>query len=352
MKLSNAGVKVPAHTLALALAWAVSTTAVLSGCETTAGGQRAASELAPPPTIKADMPLNKALEAAIDYGGDTLAEVKRLIKRRNDGAKAAKMLEPALREGIEKYQPHQLLNAGHLLTATPGDFSPALFKDLISAERPLARQLGWQLAAAKPSNEIAAAVDAELTRAVSDNELEAVLMPQMANAVRGNRLVNAYTIVRQGLMSKGDEEFVHAMIETAPERASQDFLTYLALAPAEELRQLTLSSVNLYAVLAIMKHFQKVPPRPSDANLEHLFVYAVSRNTGLAEMAQTVIEGFIPQHTEFAAQLLARHPIWVQIAYLENARRRMSPKVGLLLSELKKATAENDVVREIDEIKF
>lgn len=324
----------------------------LSACETTGNGNRAAHELPPPPVIKANMPLNEALEAAIDYGGDTLAEVKRLIKRRNEGAKASRMLEPALREGIEKYQPHQLLNAGHLLTATPGPLPAKLFKDMISSDRPLARQLGWQLAAAKPSTEIAKAVDEELTRAVNDNDLETVLMPQMANAVRANHLTSAYTLVRQGLMSKGDEEFVHAMIETSPERASSDFLSYLALAPAEELRQLTLSSVNLYAVLAIMKHFQKIPPRPSDGNVEHLFVYAVSRNTGLAEMAQTVIEGFVPQHTELVAQLLARHPIWVQIAYLENARRRMSPKVGLLLSELKKATAENDVVREIDEIKF
>ena len=69
-------------------------------------------------------------------------------------------------------------------------------------------------------------------------------------------------------------------------------------------------------------------------------------------MAQTLIEGFVPKRTELVAQFLAHQPAWVQIAYLENVRSRLSPKVGLLLSALKADTAENDVVEEINEIKF
>jgi hypothetical protein len=129
-------------------------------------------------------------------------------------------------------------------------------------------------------------------------------------------------------------------------------MTYLAQAPAEELRQLTLSSVNLYTAVAILKHLQKHPPNLANAYFDHLFLYAVSRNTGLAELAQLTVENFVPAHTDLVAMALARHPAWVQIAYLENARRRMNPKEGLLLGELKKVTSERDVIEEIDEAKF
>src|SRR5690606_4760486 len=134
-------------------------------------------------------------------------------------------------------------------------------------------------------------------------------------------------------------------------QASEDFLTYLALAPAEELRQLTLSSVNLYSCMIILKHMTYAPPSVANADFRHLFNYAVSRNNALAELAHAVLENYVPEHTDYLAQLLARQPVWVQMAYLENARRRMTPKVGLLLSELKKVSAQDDVISEIDEIR-
>lgn len=335
--------------LVLALALALPLTA----CVSPDGDKRAEQkEVVPPPKITADMPLDKALEAGIDFGGDTLQDVKHLIKKRGEQQKAAQLLEPSIRDGYEKWEHHQLLNAGHLYAATPAPLDPKLFHQLVSADRPIARQLGWQLAAAKPSAIIARAVEAELTRAVADNELDGVLLPQMATAVQTNRLKSSYTVVRNGLLAKGNEEFAAAMIALDPARASDDFLQYLALAPAEELRQLTLSSVNLYTCIAILRHMQRVPPSLGAAQFDHLFVFAVSRNTGLAELAQNVIETYVPQRTEVVAQSLARHPAWVQIAYLENARQKMNPKLGLLLGELKKATAENDVVEEIEEIKF
>jgi hypothetical protein len=330
--------------------------AFVSACATPGDGRvhnaNNAEEPPKPPQIYANMPLKEALGAAVDFGGDTLETVKRLVKRRNEAGHVAPLIEEDIARGLDSYEPHQLLNAGNLYAAFASTYSVDLFQKLVRAERPVARQLGWQLAAIKPSPQIAASMDRELTRAIAENEESAILIPQMANAMLANHLKSSYTILRQGLLTSGDEEFAHAMLGLEPARASDDFMTYLALAPAEELRQLTLASVNLYTCLAILKHQALVPPSAGNPQLEHLFLYAVSRNTALAEMAQTVIEGLVPERTDLMAQLLARHPAWVQIAYVEGARRRAGAKTGLLMAELKKATTEQDVAAEIDQIKF
>jgi hypothetical protein len=330
--------------------------AALAACTTTSADKHAKEAAKgptqPPPAITANMPLAQALEAGIDYGGDTLAAVKRLIKHRGEGEQAAALLQSALHDGVEKYEHNQLLNAGHLYVSMPMPVAVGTFQELIGSERPVARQVGWQLAATKPAPALAKAIDAELSRALADNEEEAALMPQMANAVRANHLVSAYTLVREGLMAKGDEEFAQAMTSLDAQRAANDFLAYLALAPGEELRQLTLSSVNLYTCLAILHHMEKTPPTVGATNFEHLFYYAVSRNTMLADAAQGILEAYVPHSTEHLAQVLAKQPAWVQVAYLENVRRKLTPKIGLLLGELKRDTAESDVVEEINEIKF
>ncbi|MCX6111305.1 MAG: hypothetical protein NTZ90_17045 [Proteobacteria bacterium] len=328
----------------------------LTACQTQApngGGKQAEKkDNKPPPVIYANMDLEKAVAAGIDFGGDTLTNVKRLIKRRNLTEPAYAMVAKVLHENIQSYEHNQLINAGHLYASLPLPVAPAMFHDLVGSGRPLAQQLGWQLAAVKPSPQLVKVIENELTRAIADNDEDSVLVPQMANAVRANHLRDAYTLLRQGLMSKGDEEFALGMIALNPSAASDDFLPYLALPPAEELRQLTMSSVNLYTCITILKHLQKVPPAAGKPGFDHLLFYAVSRNPTLAELAQGVLEQFLPEQTEYLAQMLARQPAWVQIAYVESARRRMNPKEGLLLSELKKSTSENDVVQEISELKF
>ena len=331
--------------------WSLLVTLALNAC-VSASGTGGSATREPPPKITADLPLDKAVSAAIDYGGDTLSEVKRALKRRHALTSAAPLVEARLHDGIGVLEPHQLLNAGHLYASLPVPIAVKTFRELLSSERPLARQLAWQLAAVKPSSALAQAIEVELTRALAEGDEDAVLVPQMANAVRANHLRSSYTLVRQGLMTKGDEEFALAMVALDPKRASNDFLLYLAQAPAEELRQLTLSSVNLYTCVTILHHLQRLPPDMGAPAFDRLFFYAVSRNTALADLAQGLLEGFVPVRTEPLAQMLAKHPAWVQIAYLENARRRMNPKLGLFLSELKKSTAENDVVSEINEIKL
>lgn len=321
-----------------------------AGCATTAPDLAREQQTEPAPEIYSSMPLEKALSAGVDFGGNTLESVKQLVKRRGEAQQAATIIVKALKEQSGDMQPHQLLNAAHLFAAYAQTLPPELFSQFVRSQRVPVRMLGWQLAAAKPSAEIARAVDGELTRAIAAGEEERVLVPQMANAVRANRLVSSYTVLRQGLMTLGSEEFALAMSALDPRRASNDFLGYLALVPPEELRQLTLSSVNLYTCVAILRHMRRHPPALGAENFENLYFYSVSRNSGLAELAQDLIESYLPKDSEILAQMLAKHPVWVQMAYLESSRRRMNPKIGLLLGELKEQTPEKDVAREIREI--
>ncbi len=322
-------------------------------CQSTKSGEKSDQEpLPPPPKLTEKTPTADVIKAGIDYGGETLSDAKKLIKRRGEGELAAATAKKLLMSGVQSLDQHQLVNAGHLYASVPIPVDPLLVKTLITSDRPLAQQLGWQLAAVKPNAKVAAIIDGELSLAINDGEEDRVIIPQMANAVRANKLKSAYTLVRQGLLTKGQEEFALAMLTLSPVEASNDFLSYLILATPEELRQLTLSNVNLYTCVAILKHMQKFPPDISRVEVEHLFVYAVSRNTALQELAQGVLESYIPSRLDILAQALSRQPVWVQMAYLEGVRRRMNPKQGLFISELKKYTAEHDVVQEINELRF
>ena len=132
------------------------------------------------------------------------------------------LFRSALTKNALSYEHHQLLNAGHLYASTPLPLSPKIFQNLIDSGRPIAKQLGWQLAAMKPSPPVASQIEQELTRAVSDSDEESVMIPQMANAVRANRLKGEYTLLRQGLLAKGDEEFAVAMIALDPKATSDE----------------------------------------------------------------------------------------------------------------------------------
>ncbi len=309
-------------------------------------------ELPPPPALTEKTPIDQVIQAGLDYGGDTLANAKKLIKRRGEGLRASERAKEVLLSNIEGKDQHQLVNAAHLYASVAIPLDPSLARKLIQSDKPLHQQLGWQLSAVKPSPHVAKMLDTELGLAINDGEEERILIPQMANAVRANKLTSAYTIVREGLLLKGNEEFALAMMALSPEKASNDFLSYLILATPEELRQLTLSNVNLYTCVAILKHMQKFPPDVSRVEVEHLFVYAVSRNTALQELAFGVIETYIPQRLEFLGATLSRQPTWIQMAYLEGARRRMTPKQRLLITEVRNTTAEKDVVQEIYELRL
>jgi hypothetical protein len=291
------------------------------------------------------------MQAAIDYGGETMADVTKMVRRRKLGIPAAELTHAAIEDGVLKYKSNQLANAVQIYMVLPIRHQEIIFDKLIKSGRPLARQLAWQLAATRPSRLVATSVERELDRALQDGDEESILVPQMAMALQANRLTGAYTYARQGLMIKGHEAFAEAMIALDPQRASVDLMTYIARAPAEELRQLTLSSVNVYSCVAALKHMTTHPVSLAHPDAEKLFNYAVSRNTALADLANVVIQNYLPRRTEHLAAMLSRMPVWTQIAYLEGARRTMTPKVGLLLSELRRVSSQVDVLDELSEVR-
>ena len=321
---------------------------LLPGCQTPDQGEKTPDL----PVINAETTLTGALDSAIDFGGPTLAKTKGLIEQREAGTAAARLIAEAISSNLLSYKKHQLFNAAHLLLATGEPIEVELFQRLVEASRPIAGQLGWQLAARRPSPALADAIEDVLGKSLIEGNEKQLLVPEMGQALIANRLQSSYTWARLGLMEKGSEEFANAMIHLDANQASADFLDYLARAPAAELRQLTLTSVNLYTCLIILKHLKALPPPAAHSSLDHLFLYAVSRNPALSELGRNVIEGLLPEHKDHLALLLARHEAWVQMAFLENVRRQLTPQLGLLLGELKTVTAQRAVVDEINQIRL
>ncbi|MCX6119871.1 MAG: hypothetical protein NT027_20240, partial [Proteobacteria bacterium] len=177
-----------------------------------------------------------------------------------------------------------------LYVSGPVTPSSNLFRKMMESERPLARQLAWQMAAALPGKNMQKNIEREINRSLIEGEERELLVPQMASAVQANRMVTAYTLVRQGLMETGHEDFATAMTVLNPDKARSDFLEYLAICPPEELRQISVSSINVYSANIALAHLAKNPPTVGHPKLEVLFYYSISRNPTLNELASAVLD--------------------------------------------------------------
>lgn len=304
-----------------------------------------------PPEIYANMPIEKAIDAGIQFGGPTLRDVKKLIKRRNLWNEAAEISYQRLISLAESDQRSKKINTMQLYMLPPRVKPVDVFQTMAMSEDLFHRRLGFQLAALEPDAKMKKALESVLTRSVINNQESLVLVPEMANAVVTHNLKSVYTLVRLGLFQTGKEEFAAALSKLNPEEASNDLMGYLALAPANELRQMTLASVNVYTCIMALKHLQKNPVPLSHPGFKNLFLFTVSRNPVLAESAQKVLDNYLPEHKDHLAFMLSRFDPWVQIAYLESAKRKMTPKVGLLINELKGVTAQREIIEEINEIR-
>ena len=302
------------------------------------------------PEIQESTSSDEALKIAVDFGGDRVEKAVQMIAKRKGSEKAAMAMEQSLQDQLLHFQNNQILNAANLYQQLTKTVSLDLFRKYVRSDRPVAKQVAWQWAAAFPSKTLSKAIDDELSLAVSGDEEQDFTTPEMANAVRVNRVKSSYTLIREGLMSKGDEAFARAMMSLNPEQASVDFLRYLALAPVEELRQLNQKTVNTYTCMFIFRHMASYPPPTTDPYYEQVFLFAVSRNPALSELANGVLRQSFSRGREGVAAVLARLPSWIQVAYLEYARRNLSPEMNQFLLALKERSSQEQVVEEIDEI--
>ena len=304
------------------------------------------------PVISANMPLPEALEAAVAFGGDTLISVKRRLKKQRERNTAAPMLATAILANIDKWESPRLINAVTLYLDCRPEDATQVFARLVDQESTLHKQLGWHLAAMLPSQTMAAAIEFQLSEALKNDELKPNLLPKLAMALANNQLTALYSIARQGLFETHNAQFVKAMISLNRKRANYDFLDYLGLAPLEELRQLNLASIDLFAATTILRFYSVNKAPVAHPKFGNLFFYTISRNQALAELSRGVINKLLPEEKENLAFVLAGLPAWVQLSFIEGSRAHMTPVLRLFLSELRENTAQMDVIKEIDNIKL
>jgi hypothetical protein len=297
------------------------------------------------------MTLEEVLQLAVDEGGATLKTVKDKRITKQNVAAVNKIVEGMLMSSIDKYSPTQLPSAVNLYQHTLTTLSVPLFLKLIDADAPAARKLGWELAHRFPSEQVARAIDKELTRKVTNGDEEQILVPEMAKAVQANGLASVYTLVREGLYTQGDDAYARAMAALNPEQASYDFMDYLAQATSDDLRQIHQSTINPFSAIIILQHYLGYNPPMAHPKFEQIFYYAISRNQALAQLANRVIEKQLAQNQALILTKLSSLPVWAQVAYVEGTRRNFTAGIKVFLATLRQSTAHTEVIEEIDAIR-
>lgn len=316
---------------------------LFTGCVTTRSGSEVEVK-----KLDAKMSMAEILELTIQQGGPTLEDAKHILKDDPLRSRAESLLEQQLISRGEKYTSFQAANAIQLYRFLKPKEPEKVFLSWMNVENPVIRQFGWEIAAVFPSRKMATSIEKFLSKVIAEGEEAAVLIPEMARAVRANGMSETYSLLRMGLLEVGSLEFVEAMATLNPKKASDDFLLYLKKAPVEELRQLNMISVNVYSCMAILRHLLSNPPSVSHPDFSHLFLFGISRNTGLADLAVMVVSSYVPNHREHLALMLSRMPVWVQLAYLEKIRRDQPEHMNTFIAALKEVASQPDVVSELE----
>ena len=96
----------------------------------------------------------------------------------------------------------------------------------------------------------------------------------------------------------------------------------------------------------------KYPPNVAHEQIEMLFYYSISRNPGLSDIASSLIETLSVKNQSAMALTLARMPVWAQVAFIENTRRNLTAARRVFLGELKRVTAQREIIDELGEIQL
>ena len=298
------------------------------------------------------MTLESALTAAINHGQPTLEKVKNLIKKRKEQKEALSILQSVLLNNTLEWENKQIQHAFNLYQHNQPSDSQVnlLFDHLILQERPYLVKIAWILASNFPSSILAKKIENILTAAIVDDSLYTLFTPEMATAVAHNNLKNSYTVLRQGLFMTHHVSFAQSMRLLSPQRASSDFLDYLALAPLEEIRQLNFSTVNMLVCFEALNHLQHHEVSLGHKNFQAIFNFTTARNQGLAEMSEKIIYHYIPKQYNHLALILTTQPTWVQLAYIERTKLNYKPLNNILLAELKKVSIHYDIIEELNTI--
>lgn len=326
----------------LFLASFVTLFALASACQTTQ------PEQVEKPEIDSGMDLSEAYGHARTFGGDILQKVKDLARTRNEIPALQKLTEEDLIKNNASFKPGELSNVSNLYLYSWQKIEPAPLRALLESKSVEAQRMGWRMAAIKPSAAVAQTLEQHINKAMSAGREDELLSPEMALAIKENAMKAEYTFLVRGLMLQGNPEYANAMLSLDPRSATGPFLNYLMQADLEDLRQLNQKTVNVYTCTVIFRFLLENPLPMSHPGVPSLFLFAVSRNRGLAEMANAVLEKHIPENRAAFAAMLARLPVPVQIAFIENTQREMTTNLQLLLTELKDVVQHREVIEELN----
>ena len=302
--------------------------------------------------LTAKTPIPKLVNAAVVNDGDKLQRVLGIMKEEKLQAPIKKELETILRGSLDNLSPVELVRATQLYQASTRQFDHKVLTQLIRHKDAKVMARGWALSSLSPSPKMAQLVEREVSIYVVKNQESKILVPELATTIRTNQITSLFSILRLGLLNNGSDEFAKAMSELNPGLASEPFMDYLALSDLEDLRQINQTAINPYTSFVIMRHFLANPLPISHNNIGHIFLYAISRNPALADLAKSVLEQQIPRNRDHLAYTLATQPVEVQIAFIESTRRNPSANFKLLLEDLRRSTRFDQVVEEINSIRI
>ena len=300
---------------------AVLALAFLPACQTPSGGEPPRSAAA---TRQADLEA-ELTTAVASHDGATQRRVARELRQEGRAAPAAAALLRRL--APEASPPLSLADArstAELYLLLP-DASPSrLFALVVASPQMERRRLAWQVAAEYPSDAMASAVAAVVSRRAeqaSQSGKGTGLSPEAALAIRANGLAEAYPLVRAALMAEGQPAYAKALIDLRPAAAADDLMAYLAEARLDDLLAGRPAGVNRTTCLVALGHLAEHPPSLHQPSVKALFYYAAAHDPALARAGAAVVARLAAAGPADVAFLLAQMPGQVRTGVAAHLRQ-------------------------------
>lgn len=285
---------------------------------------------------------------AIEGDGLVFVKVSKEVAKKKQYKQANRLARKYLLEHGDELDKISATRALHFYRVKNKRVDLNLIKFLSQKSNVTARRAGFRLASDYPSPKVKRFIESYVSLALIQNIEKQLYLEEVADAILANRSKDLYTFLREGLLSTGERAFAEAMAKMNPAGASDGFLQYLNLATLDDLRQLNQKTIKLDTAIYILAHLSRYLPDHDSDLVNHLYFYAVSRNTALRELAVPVLEKLMIVDDIAMAERLSRLPLEVQVAFVEQQRTNSSPVIGVFFSKLKTVTPHREVIQDIN----
>ena len=153
-----------------------------------------------PPEIGPQTSLEQAFDGAINFGGETLEKVKKLVATREQWPRLEAMSRDyLLKNATLSSDKKSFLNAIHLYRVSAKRIDLELLHVLFEVDDVFYQKVAWQLVALKPDTRLIPLLEAQLSEKVAASEFDLILIPEMARAVKRIRCVEFILYLEKGL---------------------------------------------------------------------------------------------------------------------------------------------------------